>query len=88
MNAIVTVDEEEAELAAVREGCQSTSHGKTACSGFLWECVQCHRLVCCTDGEAGSDLCDECWAESEGGSDAWATDYEHIVSYRCCQQHQ
>ncbi len=63
MPPIITVVEEDAELAAVSAGCQSTSHTKRACSGFLWQCTKCRRTVCCTDGAIDSDLCDACWAE-------------------------
>lgn len=41
--------------------CQSEN--KHQCSGELWECERCGKIMCCIEGGDGSDLCDDCWAE-------------------------
>lgn len=42
------------------EGCQSTNH--EVCYGELWECSNCHKIVCYAEGiDDHPELCDDCW---------------------------
>lgn len=46
--------------------CQSANHD--ACNGdIIWRCAECEKSLCCAEGTTDKpELCDDCWAKSEG----------------------
>lgn len=55
---------------AVKAACQSNNHSKRACTGHLWQCSNCGKLVCCAEGtDSQHNMCDSCWSDGKDYSE-------------------